>query len=82
MFLLDVVDFFPDNTLWEFGKVLSLVTARGLLDFLDSPPTVVEVRQAQSCHDSEWDVSSLSLIRYPLHTHPMPPPLTLQSRDV
>ena len=43
--LVFLVDSSPDDG--PLGSVLRLVTARGLLDFLDSPPTVTRIRRAQ-----------------------------------
>ena len=56
VFLLNAVGFPPNSVLQEFGKVLGSVTARGLLDFLDSPPTVMDIRQVRPHHNSRWDV--------------------------
>jgi len=43
VFLLEVSDFYQGKVQRELAEALDSVTAKGLLDFLDSPPTVRRV---------------------------------------
>ena len=52
VFLLEVLDFWEAQQ--ELAEALESATAKGLLDFLDSPPTV---RRAQPL-PRRWDISS------------------------
>ena len=50
VFVLEVSDRW--NTRRGLAEALNLVTEKGFVDFLESPPTI---RTAQTCY-SEWDI--------------------------
>lgn len=56
-FLLDVQNRYPTEVRRRFTEALHSVTEKGLLDFLDSPPTITYTRRVRPRHDCEWDVS-------------------------
>lgn len=55
-FFLDAQDLYPTEVQRRFMEALHSVTAKGLLDFLDSPPTITCIHRVRPLHHYEWDV--------------------------